>query len=62
MIQKFQKIQKWKTFTEEINKTALKSNDDKRVQSIDFVETYAYRTRKYPIRKKEEIKCENLVK
>ena len=62
MIQKFQKIQKWKIFTEEINKTDLKSNDYKRVQSIDFVETYAYRTRKYPIRKKEEIKCENLVK
>ena len=62
MIQKFQKIQKWKIHTEEINKTALKSNDDKRVQSIDFVETYAYRTRKYPVRKKEEIKCENLVK
>ena len=33
-------------FTEEINKTALSSNDDKRMQSIDLIETYAYRTSK----------------
>ena len=29
-------------FTEEINKIALSSNDDKRMQSIDLIETYAY--------------------
>ena len=34
------------TFTEEINKIVLNSNDDKRVQSIDSIETSAYRTRK----------------
>ena len=28
-------------FTEEINKIALSSNDDKRMQSIDSIETYA---------------------
>ena len=28
-------------FTEEIKKTALSSNDDKRMQSIDSIETYA---------------------
>ena len=33
-------------FTEEINKTALSSNDDKRMQSIDLIETYAHRTSK----------------
>ena len=33
-------------FTEEINKTALSSNDDKRMQSIDLIETYAYGTSK----------------
>ena len=33
-------------FTEEINKIALSSNDDKRMQSIDSIETYAYGTRK----------------
>ena len=29
-------------FTEEIDKIALSSNDDKRMQSIDSIETYAH--------------------
>ena len=29
-------------FSEEINKIALSSNDDKRMQSIDSIKTYAY--------------------
>ena len=33
-------------FTEEINKIALSSNDDKRMQSIDSIETYVYGTGK----------------
>ena len=33
-------------FTEGINKIALNSNDDKRKQSIDSIETYVYGTRK----------------
>ena len=33
-----------KVLTEEINKTALSSNDDKRMQSIDSIETCAYGT------------------
>ena len=33
-------------FTEEINKIVLSSNDDKRRQSIDSIETYAYETSK----------------
>ena len=33
-------------FTEEINKTALSSKYDKRLQSIDSREIYAYGTRK----------------
>ena len=33
-------------FTEEINKIALSSNDDKKMQSIDSTETYAYGTSK----------------
>ena len=33
-------------FTEEINKIALSSNDDKRMQSIDSIETYAFGTSK----------------
>ena len=35
-----------KDFTEEINIIALSSNDYKKMQSIDLIETYAYRTRK----------------
>ena len=40
------KSERHNVFTEEINKIALSSNDDKRMQSIDSIETYAYRTRK----------------
>ena len=49
-------------FTEEINKTALISNDDKRMQSIDSIVTYAYRTSKVLVSVKEEIKCSNIIK
>ena len=40
------KSQRHNVFTEEINKNALGSNHDKRVQSIDWMETYAYGTNK----------------
>ena len=30
-------------FVEEINKIALRSNDDKRMQSVSSIETYAYK-------------------
>ena len=33
-------------FTEEINITALSANNDKRMQTIDAIETYAYGTNK----------------
>ena len=49
-------------FTEEINKIALSSNNDKIVQSIDLTETYAYGTSKDLVSKKEEIKCSNTIK
>ena len=42
-------------FTEEINKIALSSNDDKRMKSIDSIETYAYGASKHLVRGKEEI-------
>ena len=35
------KSEKRNVFTEDFNKTALSSNDDKRMQSIDSIETYA---------------------
>ena len=43
-------------FTEEINKVDLSSNDDKRIKSIDSIESYAYETSKDPVSEKEEIK------
>ena len=48
-------------FTEEIDKIALCSNDDKRMQSIDSIETYAYGTSKDLVCEKEEIKCNNII-
>ena len=36
------KSERQNVFTEEINKIALSSDDDKRMQSIDSIETYAY--------------------
>ena len=41
-------------FTEEINKIALSSNDDKRMQSIDSIETYAYGINKDLVYKKTD--------
>ena len=49
-------------FTEEINKIALSSNDDKIMQSIDKVETYAYKMNIDLVCKKEEIKSNNKIK
>ena len=34
--------EKYNVFTEEINKIDLSSNDDKRIQLIQSIETYAY--------------------
>ena len=53
---------KGSVFTEEIKKIALSSNDDKRMQSIDSIETYAYGTSKDLVNEKEEAKCNNIVK
>ena len=56
------KSERHNVFTEEINKIALSSNDDKRMQSIDSVETYAHGMNKNLVCKKEEIKCNNIIK
>ena len=40
-------------FSEDLNKIELSTNDDKRMQSINSIETYAYET-------KEEIKQEKI--
>ena len=47
-------------FTEEINKIALRSNNDKRIQSIVSVETYAHGMSL--ICKKEKIKLICMIK
>ena len=56
------KSERHNIFSEEINKIALSSNDDKRIQSIDLIETYAYGTKKVLVSDKEEIKCSNIIK
>ena len=45
-----------------MNKIALSSNDDRRMQSNDSIETYAYETAKNLVSYKEEIKCNNIIK
>ena len=41
---------------------ALISNNDKKIQSIDSVETYVHEINKGLVCKKEEIKCDNIIK
>ena len=48
-------------FTGEINKIASSSKDDKRMQSIDSMETYEYGTRKVLVSEREEIKYSNII-
>ena len=48
--------------TEEIDKITLSSNDDKRMQSAESIETYVYGTSKDLVIEKEEIKCNNVTK
>ena len=57
-----QKQKKHDDFTEEMNKIALSSNQDKRIQSIHSIETYIYGTSKDLVCKKLEIKCNNIIK
>ena len=59
--QKF-KSERRNVFTEKNNKIALSSDDDKRMQSIDLLKSYAYGTIKDLVSAKEEIKCNNIVK
>ena len=56
------KTERYNVFTEKINKIALSSNDDKIIQSIDSIETYVHEASKDLVCKKEEIKCNNIIK
>ena len=53
---------KCNAFNEEITKIALSSNNDKRMQWTDLIETYAYGRIKYLVSEKEEIKCSIIIK
>ena len=53
---------KHNAFNEDINKIALSSNDDTRIQSIGSVETFVYGMNKDLVFEKEEIKCNNIMK
>ena len=56
------KSERHNDFTEEINKIVLSSNDDKTMQSIDSIGTYAYGTCKDLVSEKEETKCNDTIK
>ena len=53
------KSERHNVFTQKINKTRLSSNDYKRMQSIDSIETNAYGTNKDLICKEERLKPNN---
>ena len=56
------KSERHNVFTEEINRIALSSNDDKSMQSIDSIERCTYGTSKDLVNEKEEIKCYNTMR
>ena len=60
-IQRRFKSERDNVLTKEINKIALSSIGDKRMQSIDSIETYAYRASKDLVSDKEETKCSNII-
>ena len=49
------KSERYNVLTEEINKICSSSNDEKRIQSMDSIETYAHGRSKDLICKNEEI-------
>ena len=49
-------------FTEEISMIALSSNDNKRMQSFDSIETYTYETSKDLVSENKDIKCNNIIR
>ena len=56
------KSRRHNVFTKEIDKITLIWNDDKRIQSIDSIETYACGTSKDVVSQKEVIKFNNIMK
>ena len=48
------RIEKHNVFTVKVNNIALSANNDKRIQSIDSVETYSYGTNREIIHRKKK--------
>ena len=46
-----------KVYTEEVNKIALSSNDDERLQTFDKIATYPYGTNTFKVRQSERLFC-----
>ena len=56
------KSEKYNVYTTEINKITLSANDDKKIQLLDSIETYAYGTNKNILLKNEKIKHNSIIK
>ena len=54
--------EKHNVFAEKVNNITLSTNNNKRIQSIDSIETYAYGTNKDLICRKAEINCRHIIK
>ena len=61
MLQKF-RSGKNNAFAEEVKKITLNANDDRRIQLIYLIEIYEYGTNDEITQRKEEIKCNNIIK
>ena len=58
-------MKKGNVFTEKVNKITFSANNDKRMQSINSInstEIDSYETNKEIAHRKEEIKCNNIIK
>ena len=49
-----------KVYTEEVNKIALSSNDDQRLQTFDKIETYSYGTNAFKVCESEMLAVKDL--
>ena len=61
IILKWFKSDRHRVYTEEINKIALSSNDDKRLRTFDRIKTYPYRTNAFKVCESEMLKCKRLI-
>ena len=48
-------------YTEEVNKIALSTNDDKRLQTYDKIETYPYGTNAFKVFESEMLNCKRFI-